>query len=100
MPHRFSDFAALLDRLKKGGVPGGGNPHPHPHPHPHPPPHPPSPPHQERRLHFSVAWSLEPLPQLAPSGAAPPALGGSEVTFDQVACKIGERVTVFRLKPV
>ena len=22
--HRFSDFAALLDRLKKGGVPGGG----------------------------------------------------------------------------
>ena len=54
----------------------------------------------ERRLHFSVAWSLEPLPQLAPSGSAPPALGGSEVTFDQVACKIGERVTVFRLKPV
>ena len=24
VPHRFSDFAALLDRLKKGGVPGGG----------------------------------------------------------------------------
>jgi hypothetical protein len=29
---------------------------------------------------------------------APPALGSSEVAFDQVACKIGERVTVFRLK--
>ena len=23
VPHRFSDFAALLDRLKKGGVPAG-----------------------------------------------------------------------------
>ena len=53
----------------------------------------------ERRLHFSVAWSLEPLPQRAPSsGMAPPSLGSSEVAFDQVACKIGERVTVFRLK--
>ena len=49
----------------------------------------------ERRLHFSVAWSLEPLPQQA---AAPPALGTNEVAFDQVACKIGERVTLFRLK--
>ena len=54
----------------------------------------------ERRLHFSVAWSLEPLPQRAPSGMAPPALGTNEVAFDQVACKIGERVTVFRLKSV
>lgn len=57
----------------------------------------------ERRLHFSVAWSLEPLPQRAPSscsssGMAPPSLRSSEVAFDQVACKIGERVTVFRLK--
>ncbi len=49
----------------------------------------------ERRLHFSVAWSLAPMP---PAATAAPALGGHELSFDQVACKIGERVTVFKLK--
>ena len=56
----------------------------------------------ERRLHFSVAWSLERLPCPLPSIAASGSSGGGaalEVPFDTVECRVGERVTSYRLKP-
>lgn len=49
----------------------------------------------ERRLHFSFAWSLAALPQL-------PGLAGAaadlSVGLGSVACRVGERTTVFELR--
>ncbi len=54
--------------------------------------------YEERRLHFSIAWSLAPLPRL-PS-RLPTAAAGAEragLLVDSVCCRIGERTTTFRL---
>ena len=53
----------------------------------------------ERRLHFSVAWSLDALPAerfAATADAA--ALGGFEVRCAAVSCKIGDKTTEYALK--
>jgi hypothetical protein len=49
----------------------------------------------ERRLHFSVGWSLAPLPGLPP---LPPRLSAHAVGLGDVACRVGERTTTFRLR--
>ena len=49
----------------------------------------------ERRLHFSVAWSIRELPVPLPRLSIHPT--GSTVTFDRVDCRIGERVSTFQL---
>ena len=51
--------------------------------------------YDERRLHFSVAWSLQPLPAPLPALAG---AGGHVLTFDRVECRVGERVTEHRLR--
>lgn len=49
----------------------------------------------ERRLHFSVAWSLQPLASKAVAACAMPA--GFGVACDAVQCRVGERVTPIKL---
>lgn len=49
----------------------------------------------ERRLHFSFAWALAPLPTLP---TLPPTLGARPLCFESAACRIGERTTTFRLR--
>ena len=54
--------------------------------------------YKERRLHFSIAWSLAPLPPLV--GRLPTAafgVGRADVLVDGVCCRIGERTTVLKL---
>ena len=55
----------------------------------------------ERRLHFSVAWALEPftapLPSLELGGGGAGAGGQRAVLFDSIEVRIGERVTAIRL---
>ena len=51
----------------------------------------------ERRLHFSVAWSLAPLLETPPAARA--ALAGFGLLCDAVECRVGERVTVIKLGP-
>ena len=50
------------------------------------------------RLELSTHMQYASTALFCDLGMAPPSLRSSEVAFDQVACKIGERVTVFRLK--
>ena len=53
----------------------------------------------ERRLHFSVAWSLDALPAERFAAAADAAaLGGFEVRCAAVSCKIGDKTTEYALK--
>ena len=53
----------------------------------------------ERRLHFSVAWSLDALPAERFAAAADTAaLGGFEVRCAAVSCKIGDKTTEYALK--
>ena len=53
----------------------------------------------ERRLHFSVAWSLDALPAERFAAAADSAaLGGFEVRCAAVSCKIGDKTTEYALK--
>ena len=47
----------------------------------------------ERRLHFSVAWSLTSLP--LPLPPLPSSVAGSLLHFDRIDCRIGERVHDF-----
>eukprot|EP00966_Prymnesium_polylepis_P023549 542096-Prymnesium_polylepis.1 len=49
--------------------------------------------YSERRLHFSVAWSLEALSFMPPSSS----LEGFEVSCDTATVRIGERVTSLKL---
>ena len=49
----------------------------------------------ERRLHFSVAWSLVPLP--SPLPPLPAAAAASHLLLDRIECRIGERVSTFPL---
>jgi len=52
--------------------------------------------YRERRLHFSIGWSLQPLPSLARiSGALN---GHTPVAVNQVVCRTGERETAFSLR--
>lgn len=48
--------------------------------------------YRERRMHFSVAWSLTKLSALNQSE-----LDGCKVSCDKAACRIGSRVTDFKL---
>ena len=56
----------------------------------------------ERRLHFSIAWSLEAMPEPLPTLQLPGSASGSgspqhALLFDGVECRIGQRVTSHRL---
>jgi hypothetical protein len=56
--------------------------------------------YEERRVHFSFAWALAPL--LPPAGAAGwtaavGSLASCTLELDTVACRLGERVTSFKL---
>lgn len=50
--------------------------------------------YSERRMHFSIAWSLAPLPPLP---QLPASICGNEMRFERVACRIGERILDFKL---
>ena len=47
----------------------------------------------ERRLHFSVAWSVQPFPASLPK--LPASAASSTLPFDTIECRIGERVHRF-----
>ena len=56
--------------------------------------------YEERRLHFSIAWSLVPLPAMPPLAETLLALQMREamLTFESVCCRVGERTTTVRLQ--
>ena len=55
----------------------------------------------DRIPHFSIAWSLGPFSAQIASPArdrASRVLGGHALTCDRVECRVGERVTEFKLR--
>ena len=51
----------------------------------------------ERRLHFSVAWALEPLVGPLPALERASQTATHTLLLDTIECRVGERVTTYRL---